>query len=453
MHDHVVLIAPPAFRRGFRDTRQQPPLGLAFIARHLRDQGVGCSIIDGYTFSLSPESIIKRTMEERPALIGVTTSTLDRFSAISLIRQLKAALPETMILGGGQHFTYSAEDALRCIPELDFVCRGDGELTTAALFRELAGGRDFAKVPGLAFREGDAIRLNPKQREYADFNALAPAWELFDLNRYNGTLTLADHTRAIGVISSRGCDNHCVYCANALNRCIRYKDPARFADEVEELVREHNFAGINIQDDSFTSSFEHVEAICDEFLRRDLRISWYCSLRLDEVTRAMLEKMKAAGCVGLGFGIESGSEPILKNIRKGTNVGMILDVVHMVTELGFAHVGMFVITSLPGETPETFLESQEVLNRIYGMVNEHWERQPVLGSLAQIYPGTALEALAKRRGVLPRDFSWNSPYENPKFGVFNVSQYVPHFEEPDFPVEAIKQLVQEKFPGKTLYIC
>ena len=449
----IVLITPPAYKRTFRDQRMQPHIGLAMIARYVLEHGIECEIIDGYTFSLSIPELVAQTIAANPILVGVTTSTMDRFSAIDLIRALKTAMPDVMIVGGGQHFTYSAVNALESIPELDFVCRGEGEILTVRLYEALEGGGDLSGIAGLVYRNGDEIVKNFRQREYADFNSLVPAWELFDLTRYNGKLTMTNHTRAMGVISSRGCNNHCVYCANALNRFVRYKDPVFFGDEVEMLVRENGFEGLNIQDDSFTSSLEHVSGICEEFMRRDLNILWYCSLRLDEATRPMLEIMKKAGCVGLGFGVESGSESILKNIRKGTNVGMIKNVLAMVKDLGFPHVGMFAITSLPGETPETFMQSQNVLNEIYGKFHEGWERQPVLGSLAQIYPGTPLEILGKRNGSIPKNFSWNTYYENPKFNVFEVSRYVPHFEEQNFPIENIKEIVTSKFPGRKLYIC
>ena len=313
--------------------------------------------------------------------------------------------------------------------------------------------RHFSKIDGLVFRHGDEVVINPKQRKYADFNTLMPAWHLYDLNAYQGTMTLTDRFRSIGVISSRGCDNTCVFCANSLNRHVRYKAPDLFLDEVEQLIADYGFEGINIQDDSFTSNSEHVRGICEGILDRGLSFKWYCSLRINEINRPMLELMKQSGCVGLGFGIESGSDLILRNVKKGTNTDMILNVLDMVQEIGFPFIGLFVITSLPGDCPETFLESQCFLNTIYGRVYPGWRRQPILGSLAQIYPGTALEVLAKRNGTMAKDFSWNTMYLNPKHSVFDTNPYVPHFENPDFPLEAIRRLVDKNFPEMPIHIC
>jgi radical SAM superfamily enzyme YgiQ (UPF0313 family) len=259
------------------------------------------------------------------------------------------------------------------------------------------------------------------------------------MERYRGTLSVEEETRAIGVISSRGCPNRCVFCANSLNRRVRYRDPSLFVDEVQDLQERYGFPGLNFQDDSFTSSARHVERICREILRRKLNLRWYCSLRVDNVSRDMLALMKEAGCVALGYGIETGSDRLLREIRKGISTEQIRRAIGITRELGFRHVSLFLMTSLPGETREDIRLGSQFLSEMQTLLRNRTVRRVFLGTPTLVYPGTATEDIARKNGnVFPDGFSWNRYYETEKARVFGSNPYVPHFENPDFGLRDIR---------------
>ncbi len=452
----VVMVVTPRDSRSFRDARQQPHLGFAFIGGHLAREGISCHIVDAYTFDQPIDSVIDEVAALRPRLVGFYSCSEDRYNAIALIKGIKAASPETLTVGGGPHFGYAPVDALEQIPELDFAIAGDGEEAMLELWNgiQTEGGKwDLSNVAGLSWRSDGLIIMNERRVTAPDFEGMKPAWELYDMDRYDGALTLTIHTRSIGVISSRGCPAHCTFCANSLNRNVRYKKPSTFVDECQEVIERYGFEGLNIQDDSFTENYPHVRAVCREIIDRGLRFKWYCSLRVNDVERETLEIMKEAGCVGLGFGVESCSNEVLRRVAKGTNREMIFDAVDMVNSVGFDHIGLFVMTSLPGENKEAFLESQHYLNELYAKVRPGWTRQPVLGSITLVYPGTPMERQAKNNGVIPEDFSWNAPYTNPKAEIFGTNPFLPYYENDGWPIEDIKKTVDEEFPGCEIYIC
>ena len=269
------------------------------------------------------------------------------------------------------------------------------------------------------------------------------AWHLFNMDKYHGTLSVEEKTRAIGVISSRGCPYQCVFCANSLNRQVRYRSPQRFVDEVELLHERYGFPGLNFQNDSFTANTKHVTQICEEILKRDIRIRWYCSLRVNNLSRDLLRLMKEAGCVALGYGVETGSDRLLKLIKKGITTDQIRKAIKITKEVGFNHVSLFLMTSLPGQTLKDIRISAKFLSEIYSLLRDAPVYSTFLGAPTLVYPGTETETIARRNGnVFPVEFSWNTYYETDKSKIFDTNPYVPYFENPDLSLEEIKAYAQ-----------
>ncbi len=259
------------------------------------------------------------------------------------------------------------------------------------------------------------------------------------MEKYKGTLSAEEKTRAIGIISSRGCPSRCVFCSNSLNRRVRYRSSDRFVDEIEYLQDNYGFPGLNFQDDSFTINTRHVIAICNKIIERKIKVRWYCSLRVNNVSYDLLALMKEAGCVSLGFGLETGSDRLLKQISKGINTVQVFNAMELSKKLGYKHVSLFLMTSLPGETLEDIRITNEFLNETYSRLDNTHVKKVFDGTPTYIYPGTETERIAKQNGnIFPDDFSWNSYFKTERAKVFNTNPYVPHFENPDLSLEDIK---------------
>ncbi|MFH2002821.1 MAG: radical SAM protein, partial [Planctomycetota bacterium] len=426
-----------------KNKRVQPQLGIAYIASYLLSQGLDVQILDGEVNDYSLEEMVDRICDLKPMAVGITTPTEDRFNAIDLANMIKARAKGIFVFAGGPHFSYSAQDALENVPGIDAVVIGEGEFTSLELLKSFEKGKRtdrFHDINGCAFRDvHNKVVITPPRERLVDPNEMPnPAWHLYDMDKYRCWLSVEEKTRAIGVISSRGCPYLCSFCSNSLNRKVRYRNPAHFIDEVQMLHERYGFPGLNFQDDSFTANAKHVERICHEILRRGLKLRWYCSLRINNTTRELLELMKEAGCVALGFGVESGSDKVLKLIKKGTDTDMIRRTLTLVKQVGFNHVWLFMMFSLPGETLEDIRIGSDFENEMRLLLYGEKGPKIILGGVTYIYPGTELETIARKNGnVFPPDFSWNRHFETDRAKLFRTNPYVPHFENPGLPLEAI----------------
>jgi radical SAM superfamily enzyme YgiQ (UPF0313 family) len=182
--------------------------------------------------------------------------------------------------------------------------------------------------------------------------------------------------------------------------------------------------------------------ICDEILKRKLEIKWYCRIRADKANRELLEKMKAAGCISVGVGVESGSPRIIKNIDKGITINQVKNVAKLFAELDL-HAKFFFMYNLPGETLDDVKRTFHLMRKLesYG--------KKILAPIAhsQIYPGTELEILAKNTGMLPENFSWAEPYYNVKNKLIGENPEIPLFEQ----IKSLKLLkFRYAYDGRTV---
>lgn len=445
----VVLIAPAYYYRK-KKVREQPQLGLAYIAAYLEEAGINVSVIDAAIYSLSSEKIAEQVKQFNPIVVGITGCTDDRYGMIETIQAIRNVCKDVLIVGGGPHFSYTSEDALKNIPALDIVVVGEGEETMLQLVREFQSDRNLSncqEIKGITYRRNsDEIARSAIREPIRDLNTLPrPAWHLFEIDKYQGIMSAGAPYRSIGIISSRGCPYLCVYCSNSLNRKVRYINPVRFVDECEFLMHQYGFQAMNFQDDSFTVNRNHTSAICNEILFRKLKIKWYCSLRIETAAqdKELLKLMKKAGCIALGFGIEFPSDDVLIKIQKNLSVQVIKVALQNTAEVGFPYVNMFLMNSMPGQTRLNTIQAQLNINLFKEILYGEYPYTCHKGALARMYPCTELTILGEKQGLLPTNFSWNSYFENPRTKKGDDFWSMPVYENKYFPVKKINQTVKE----------
>jgi len=188
-----------------------------------------------------------------------------------------------------------------------------------------------------------------------------PARHLLPLGRYKAL------GMPISITTSRGCPFQCVFCVGRKmgGAKIRFRNPLKVVDELEYLNR-LNFHQINIADDLFTASKHHCLAVCDEIIRRNLSLKWTSFARVDTIFPEIVLKMKAAGCIGVSFGIESANPKILKRIKKGITLAQVINAVKHCTRVGITPYASFIL-GLPGETPDTLRETLDFAQELRKM--------------------------------------------------------------------------------------
>jgi len=431
----IILTTSPR-AEGDLERKGLPFLGIGYIAAYIQKfSNHRVEIFDAHTYGLNPSQSAEKILAKKPDVIGVHAITDNRFKAIALFKEIKKRNKDVIVLTGGPHFSLTARDALTVVPEIDYIIRGEGEKSVLEFLNVMEKGEDPLKVPGIIFRDKNGeIFENKIINRIENLDELPmPAWSLFDLKAYDKPID-GTNIRSVGVLSSRGCPNVCVYCANARTG-LRLRTPKNFVDEVEFLNKEYGYKGFDFWDDTMTMVNEHAVAICEEILRRKLDIVWYARARVNTVNENLLKLMRRAGCIRISYGIESGSPRILKIIRKNITVEQAKEAVMLSAKVGMAVVENFMV-NLPDETMDDLKQTIELMKWLAKIKNSY----PAYG-FTVIYPGTELEPMAKARGIMPKDFSWNSPYESPKYKVAGTDPGLFYMEWPGFELEKIKAIM------------
>jgi radical SAM superfamily enzyme YgiQ (UPF0313 family) len=430
----IILTTSPR-AEGDLERKGLPFLGLGYIAAYIEKFSKHqVEIFDSHTYGFNASVAAEKILEKNPDVVGVHAITDNRFKAISLFRELKKRKPDVVILTGGPHFSLTAKNALELVPEIDYIIKGEGEKPIVEFLNRLEGSKDLSEVPGIVFRKNNEIFENKTVNLIENIDELPmPAWHLFDMKEYNKPID-GTKIRSIGVMSARGCPNVCVYCANARSG-LRLMTPKKFVDEVEFLQKEYGFKGFDFWDDTLTMVNEHAIAICEEIIKRKLDIVWYARARVNTVNKNLLGLMRKAGCIRISYGVESGSPRILKIIRKNITIDQVREAVKASSDVGMAVVENFMV-NLPDETIDDLRQTIEVMKWL-GQVKDSY---PSYG-FTVIYPGTELEFMAKERGIMPNDFSWNSPYQSPKYKVAGTDPSLFYMEWPGFELERIKAIM------------
>jgi anaerobic magnesium-protoporphyrin IX monomethyl ester cyclase len=337
-----------------------PPLSLTYLASVLERENIEVQILDFLVTHYTPQTLRKKLEEYRPHLVGVGCVTMNYPFAARMLKVCKAFDSGIFTVIGGPHVSFTLNETLLRAPWIDAVVIGEGERTLVELAKAVAGGNDIGNVAGIAFADGNRVVKTEPRALIEELDQLPlPARHLLPLARY----------RALGtpctLITSRGCPYGCIFCSahRMFGRKIRFRDPGLVVDEIEMIHRDFGFPHINIVDDTFTANHEHARQVCEEMLRRNLKIDWSAFTRADRVTDDMVALMKRAGCDLVLFGVESADENILKTIRKGITPEDVRRGVKIATSAGVRVFASYIL-GLPGESPETIRKSMAFADEI-----------------------------------------------------------------------------------------
>jgi radical SAM superfamily enzyme YgiQ (UPF0313 family) len=378
-----------------------PPLGLAYLGAALEAAGVEVKLLDLVVFPYSKKILASVLQDFSPQFVGVTAVTMTFDHAAEVIKDVKNIDPSIWTVMGGPHVSFCARETMRAVPELDFICLGEGEDAIVQLVHEAENGCHWHNVQGFAYRRGTEIHSTGFRDAILDVDTIpAPARSLIPLGRYR-----ALHM-PISMTTSRGCPFQCIFCVGRrmVGPRVRYRSPARVVDELEYLTG-LNFHQINIADDLFTANKKRCLAVCDEIIARKLKTKWTCFGRVDLVSPVILERMKQAGCDAICFGVESGNASILKTIKKRITTEQVLAAVAMCRDAGIIPHASFIL-GLPGETPETLKETTEFGKRLK-------DRGAFCGfHLLAPFPGTEVREESERLGIKILTGDWSQYHAN-----------------------------------------
>lgn len=352
----VLLIYPFFKPRRDRSVFRFPPLGISYLAASLQKAGHTVHLID-CTF-LGKKEALKKAREIQAEVIGIYAMASMFDECVWFAKEFR---PDCQLLvAGGPLPTCDPEPFLECF---DVVVRGEAEQTMPELLQAYEEDSDPAHIPGIAYRnkaawpEKGQLIATPDREFTKELDRIAfPARTLLPNESYILHGKKKNGFSITTVMSSRGCPYRCEFCSNVVfGGSYRERSPQNVVDEIEEALA-LGYERISFADDVFTMKKERVINICREIRRRGLHFAWECLGRVDSLDYPTAMEMKAAGCWRIFFGIESGSDQILKLMNKGITTDEASRAVEAAHRAGL-QVGAFFILCYPGDTNDTVLQT------------------------------------------------------------------------------------------------
>jgi len=297
------------------------PLGLAYVAAAVRDAGFEVSVVDAYSLGLSGANLRERIKAYRPRIVGISTLTPQWADAVQVATIAKMVDPSVFTVVGGPHVT-ALPGLAAAAPGVDAGVIGEGEATMRDLCQAVAAGQSLEGVAGIALSlKGEVIMTAP--RPYiTDLDSLSfPAHDrLWEPKLYNPFPMWGKSGNFCCIISGRGCPYNCSFCDVTAQQGKRYRlrSARNVVDELIWLNRDFGVTSFSFRDPSMVCNRRRLLEICRLIGESGLDIVWTCSARANEVDLEMLVAMKQAGCRVIQYGIETGNERMLKEIKNIT---------------------------------------------------------------------------------------------------------------------------------------
>ena len=349
---YVTLIYPYFHPHPDTSIFRFPPLGLGYIASYLRKQGISVEIVD-CTF-LTQKQALNKIVDSKPKIIGIQSMYSMRNKSLELAQLLREHC-ELLVAGGALPTTQP--DAF--LNDFDVVVVGEGERTMLDLVNQFENGGDFSQIRGIAYKDKDTgqVKLTSPRGLVADLDDLpSPARDLFNNYSYKKYYSGRFGYKTTAIMTSRGCPFACDFCSRPIfGNEFRTRSASNVADEIENVIS-LGYNRIWFADDCFTLNRRRLIEVCDEIIKRGLKIGWECLSRVDTLDSETAEKMKQAGCLRMFFGIESGNDSILRIMNKQITTKQAYNATQICKKKGIK-AGAFFILGYPGEKDETILET------------------------------------------------------------------------------------------------
>lgn len=357
----ILLVAPirPLNRKIFI----APPIGLGYLAAQLKKKH-RVRILDYAREHADFSDFYNFIKEYKPEAVGFSFFANNAYSIKKQAGIVKAINPSVFTIAGGPQPSAMPVEVLTDFPDIDFAFKGEAEMGLPLLLKALADRRtdkemngELQKIPGLIWRKRKEIICN--QPEFiAELDSLGqPSWDLLELNKYPAGYhgLYAKRFPVAPIITSRGCPHMCSFCGASLimGKKIRRHSVDYVVEGIELLYDKFNIREIHIEDDSFTSDKDFVMNLCEHILQKDFDLTFSCpnGVRIDTLDQKELILMKRAGWYLLALGIESGSERVLKMMKKGIELGHVKEKIRLIKKTGLKAHGLFML-GYPGETEE-----------------------------------------------------------------------------------------------------
>jgi radical SAM superfamily enzyme YgiQ (UPF0313 family) len=373
----VLLILPPNIGRYVVAT--VPHAGLAYLAAFLERDGHEVEIHDMRIHS-DDRLLTKKIESFKPGLIGLSTASIGYKMSYEIINTIKKKYPNIPLAIGGSYASTVHTKVLEDT-KADYAVYGEGEQT----FLDLAKGISPSKIRGLIWRDNGEIVMNSPYPLVQDLDGMPfPKYEKFELNKML--------EKRIPIVSSRGCPNRCTFCSIQLvmGYPFRARSPENVLKEIEYWYKK-GYDTFEFSDDNFTFNMPRAEKICDLIIKSGMKIKiiFGNGLRADRVNENLLKKLREAGCIWIGYGLETSDLHSLELLKKDLDPKQLKWAVKESKKLGI-EVQVHNIIGTPGSTFDTFMKDVELAEEMGIDQVRFFNMIP--------YPGTEMFEWVKQNG-------------------------------------------------------
>lgn len=324
------------------------PTSIGVLAGYLMSSDIeSVDIVDEQITPLDDKLLSDRINALRqPRIIGLSVLTLNSGRAYELADKIKSIDPDSVVIFGGIHPTVVPEEVLskKCV---DVVVRGEGEETFKELVVLILNGRHFRHISGISYTTNGSIVHNPDRLLIENLDHIPPfPYHLFEKH-------LNSYPNFSGVFGSRGCPYGCTFCSarSISGRKYRFHSVERIISECSTLINKYKQKSVFLMDDNIAVNKKHFMDLCDSIISEGLhkKAFFHGSMRGDNATDEILDKAVKANFRIIYYGLETGSERLMKIINKGESVKEVADAIKRAANKGIS-VGTTIIFGLPTET-------------------------------------------------------------------------------------------------------
>jgi len=359
------------------------PLSLLYIATFLNKYGHNVEVLDCEAEGISLDELEMIFKIKQPDVVGVAMLTAMYSQSLGVCKLAKKVNPRIKVLVGGSHPTLRPKGTVAENDCIDVAAVGEAEITILDILAAFEGKKPLSDVKGIVFRDNGLIVQTEDRPKVQDLDFFPiPDRSLINLQLYHPSVSYYRQLPAYTMMTTRGCPYRCTFCATAKTGYRMHSIP-RVIKEMTMLVEKYGAKEILIRDDTFTLNRQRTIDLCNAIIKAGLNdvVSWDCITRADRVDLELLKKMREAGCWGMHFGVEGGTQELIDSIHKDTTIETIKRAFNDCKKVGIETRGYFII-GLPGSTKEDDLATIEFAKE----ANPDWAQF----TLCTPYPGTEL---------------------------------------------------------------
>lgn len=302
--------------------------------------------------------IVKTVKDQDPDVIGISVMTTKLASAVRTAELLKRELVDVPIVFGGPHATLLPEQCFS-VDAIDFLLRGECERTILQFLSFIKGDLEISNVNNLSYKneKGEIIHNSIENPiENLDDIPFPDRESLLYKNNYV--------SEDMGIImATRGCPYRCTYCAHIFGRKIRKRSVDNVLEEIRHVKKKYGTIQFSFKDDTFSVDKKWVTNLCNKLIDENFSINWDCTTRANLIDGKLINLMKKAGCNDIRLGIETGSQRILDETKKGVTFEQMRNAAKILNENHVLWTGYFMY-GLPTETGKDMMSTYEFMREL-----------------------------------------------------------------------------------------